>query len=172
MFLPKISDLLKPLHELTKKGTKFRWEDRHQDSFDRLKVLLKEAPTLATPRKQGKFVLMVDSSKNSVGSALYQYQDNKLKLLGYYSRALPAAAARYSVSEVKGLGLTYAMEAFQNLLKGNYFDAIVDHSALIHIVKSKHEPPTMRLKTIVEKLSGYTFQLKFCPGSQLKLPDF
>ena len=76
------------------------------------------------------------------------------------------------MSEVEGLGLTYAMEAFQNLLKGNYFEAIVDHSALIHIVKSKHEPPTMRLKKIVEKLSGYSFELKFCPGSQLKLPDF
>ena len=64
------------------------------------------------------------------------------------------------------------IEAFQNLLKGNYFEAIVDHRALIHIVKSKHEPRTMRLKRIVEKLSGYSFELKFCLGSLLRLVDF
>ena len=172
MFLPRITDLLKPLYELTKKGVKFKWEEKHQASFNKLKSLLKEAPTLATPRKHGKFVLMSDTSKHSVGAALYQYQDNQLRLLGYYSRALPAAAASYGISELEGKGLCLAIDAFQNLLKGNHFEAVVDHSALIHIVKAKREPPTMRLKKIVEKLSGYNFDLRHIPGRLLRLPDY
>ena len=172
MFLPKLSELLKPLYHLTKKNVKFEWTDLHQQNFDRIKELIKSAPLLATPTRFGKYKLLCDTSRTSVGAALSQLQNNKEKLIGYYSKSLPASAANYSVTELEAYGLIQAIKAFQNLLKGNHFEAIVDHSALVHMVRSKSEPATRRLQKFVDHLSGYSYDLKFMKGLDLTLPDF
>ena len=41
------------------------------------------------------------------------------------------------------------MASFSHLLKRVDFDATVDHLALTHIIKSKAEPATTRIKKIV-----------------------
>ena len=48
MFLPKLSEILRPLRNLTKKGVKFIWTGVHDKSFNLIKELIKNAPVLAT----------------------------------------------------------------------------------------------------------------------------
>ena len=43
-------------------------------------------------------------------------------------------------------GLAINIVSFAHLLKKVDFDAIVDHLALVHILKSKTEPPWQELK--------------------------
>ena len=43
------------------------------------------------------------------------------------------------------------------LLKRVDFDAIVDHLALTHIIKSKAEPTTTRIKRLLELIILYSF---------------
>ena len=49
--------------------------------------------------------------------------------------------------------------SFVHLLKRVNFDAIVDHLALTHIIKSKAEPTTTRIKRLLEVLIFYSFNL-------------
>ena len=49
---------------------------------------------------------------------------------------------------------------------------IVDHLALTHIIKSKAEPATTRIKRLLELISSYSFNLYFIKGKDMVLSDF
>ena len=62
------------------------------------------------------------------------------------SKRLPEAARNYSITELEICGLAINRAGFSHLLKRVDFDAIINHLALTHIIKSKAEPPTIRMK--------------------------
>ena len=53
------------------------------------------------------------------------------------------------------------------LLCNRYFEVLVDHKAIEYMIKSKTESSTMRLKTLLLKLSEYTIDLKCQKGSEM-----
>ena len=52
------------------------------------------------------------------------------------------------------------------------FDVIVDHLVLMHIIKSKAEPATTRIKRLLELISSYSFNLYYIKGKDMILSDF
>ena len=113
------------------------------------------------PNEKGHFVLVSDTSKIACGSALYQEQQGRYKLVAYYSKKLPEAVQRYSISELELTGIMANVAAFKPLLRNANFTVCCDHSALVHIMAAKREPPTLRLKKLIEHLSDYKFNTKF-----------
>ena len=87
------------------------------------------------------------------------------------SKRLPEAAKSYSITELELCGLAINMASFSHLLKRVYFDAIVDHLALMHIIKSKMELVTIRIKTLLELISSYSFNLYYMKGKDMVLSD-
>ena len=77
------------------------------------------------------------------------------------SKRLPEAAQNYSITELEMCGFTINIASFSHLLKRVDFDAIVDHLALVHILQSKTEPATTRIKRLLEVLSAYSFNLYY-----------
>ena len=146
MFCPELQKLLKPIYDLTRKGRPFNWVKEQQDSFEEIKHRLIKPPVLHMPNKLGRFHFYPDISKFATGSALYQIQNGKAKLIVYASKRLPEAAKSYSITELELCGLAINIASFSHLLKRVDFDAIVDHLALMHIIKSKMEPATTRIK--------------------------
>ena len=69
-------------------------------------------------------------------------------------------------------GLAINIASFAQLLKGIDFDAIVDHLALMHIIKSKAEPTTTRIERLLEILSFYSFNFHYIKGKDMVLSDF
>ena len=69
-------------------------------------------------------------------------------------------------------GLAINITSFTHLLKKVDFDAIVDHLALVHILKSKTELATPRIKRLLEVLSAYSFNLHYMKGKDMILSDF
>ena len=116
---------------------------------------------LHLPDKKGGFQLYSDTSKFALGSALYQIQNGKPKLTAYASKRLPEAARNYSITELEMCGLAINIASFAHLLNKVDFDTIVDHLALRHIMKSKMEPATTRIKRLLEVLSSYPFNLYY-----------
>ena len=62
---------------------------------------------------------------------------------------------------VRNVWLAINISSFEHLLKRVNFDATVDHLALIHIIKSKAEPTTARIKRLLEVLHSYLFNLYY-----------
>ena len=85
---------------------------------------------------------------------------------------LPEAAKNYSITELKLCGLAINIASFSHLLKRVDFDAIVDHLALMHIIKSKMELATTRIKRLLELISSYSFNLYYVKGKDMILSDF
>ena len=69
-------------------------------------------------------------------------------------------------------GLAINIASFAHLLKRIDFDAIVDHLAWTHIIKSKPESATTKIKRPLELLSSYSFNLYYIKGKDMILSDF
>ena len=119
-----------------------------------------------------RFHLYSDTSKFATGSTLYQIQNGKPKLIAYVSKRLPEAAKSYSVTELELCGLAINIASFSHLLKRVEFCAIVDHVALTHIIKSKMELVTTRIKRLLELISSYSFNLYYMKGKDMISSDF
>ena len=159
IFCSELQKLLKSIYDLTRKGTHFIWEEEQQVAFEEIKGRLQKPPVLNMPDRKGKFLLYSDTSKHATGSALYQVQDGKPKLIAYASKRMPEAANNYSITELEMCGLPINIANFAHLLKRVDFDAIVDHLAIKHIMKSKMEPAANTIKRLFELLHSYSFNL-------------
>ena len=85
---------------------------------------------------------------------------------------MPEAAKNYSITELEMCGLAMNITSFLHLLKKVDFDAIVDHLAITHIMRSKAEHATTRIKRLLELLSPYSFNLYYIKGKDMVLSDF
>ena len=126
---------------------------------------------LYLPDSKGRFHLYSDTSKLTTGSALYRIHNGKSKLIAYASKRLPEAARNYSITEFEMYHLTINIASFAHLLKIVDFDAIVDHLALMYIIKSKSELTTTRMKRLLDILSHYSFNLYYIKGKDMILND-
>ena len=88
------------------------------------------------------------------------------------SKRLPEAMKSYSITELELCGLAISIASFSHLLKRVDFDAIVDHLALTHIIKSKMELATTRIKRLLELISCYSFNLYYMKGKDMILNEF
>ena len=88
------------------------------------------------------------------------------------SKRLPEAAKGYSITELELCGLAINIVCFSHLLKRVDFDAIEDHLALTHMIKSKMEPATTRIKRLLELISSRSFNLYYMKGKDMILNDF
>ena len=127
IFCLDLQKLLKPIYHLMRKGKKFVWGVEQQNAFEDIKQRLQKPPVLHMPDKIGRFQLYSDTSKYAMGSALYQIQNGKPKLIAYASKRLPEAACNYSITELEMHGLAINIATFVHLLRKVDFDAVVDH---------------------------------------------
>ena len=73
-----------------------------------------------------------------------------LKLIASVSKRLPEATGNDSITELEMCGFCYKHCEFYLSPEKGRFNVIVDHLALTHIIKSKAEPTTTRIKRILE----------------------
>ena len=172
IFCLELQKLLKPIYDLTRKGKQFIYGEEQQSTSQEIKSRLQKTPVLHLPDKKGRFQLYSDSSKIATGSALYQIQNGKPKFIAYASKRHPEAVKNYSITELERCGLAINIASFAHLLKKVDFDAVVDHLALTHIMRSKVEPSTTRFKRLLEVLISYSFYLYYMKGKDLILSDF
>ena len=115
----------------------FSGRNEQQQAFDEIKCRLQRPPVFHLPDRHGCFQLYSDTSKLATGSALYQIQNGQPRLIAYASKRMPEAAKNYSITELEMFGLAMNIATFSHLLKKVDFDAIVDHLAITHIMRSK-----------------------------------
>ena len=85
---------------------------------------------------------------------------------------MPEAAKNYFITELEMCGLAMNIVTFSHILKKVDFDAVVDHLAITHIVRSKAEPALTRIKRLIKLLSPYSFNLYYIKGKDMVLSDF
>ena len=84
----------------------------------------------------------------------------------------PHQPADVPAGDAEQLQFGYNIAGLSHLLKRVDFDTIVDHLALMHIIKSKMEPATTRIKRLLELISSYSFNLYYMKAKDMILSDF
>ena len=79
-FVQNFAKLAKPLHDLTRKGVPFKWDESCEEAFLELKKHLTSTPILVAPCDEGMYVLDTDVSKEALGAVLQQEQDGQLRV--------------------------------------------------------------------------------------------
>ena len=78
-FVPRFSDLARPLNALTRKDVPFEWNPICQESFELLKTSLMTEPILTYPDPNHPYVLFTDASKYAWACALTQEKTHQIE---------------------------------------------------------------------------------------------
>ena len=84
-FIDKFSDIVEPLNRLTRKNTKFIWNQECQKAFDIIIKYLISPSILAYPDFDKTFHLKTDASDIGLGAVLSQIGDDNIERPIYYS---------------------------------------------------------------------------------------
>ena len=136
-FVKDFAKIAGPLHDLTKKGLKFRWSDACQSAFETLKEALTQAPILAYPDFPLEFTLATDPSDHDLGYVLGQVQNGREVVIAYGGRKLLPAEKNYSVTEREALAVVAGIKHYQHYLYGAHFKVLTDHSAVRWLMSLK-----------------------------------
>ena len=79
-FIPKLSDVARPLKNLTKKDIPFEWTPECQLTFQLLKDLPMAEPILKYPDPNKPYVLYTDASKKNGHVSLHRNMSMRLKV--------------------------------------------------------------------------------------------
>ena len=96
-FIPGYATIARPLDKL-RGGGEWNWTAACQESFDQLRNILVDAPTLAIPRDEGLWKVETDASAAAIGAILSQRQpDGQWRMVDCISQALTPTEQRYAV---------------------------------------------------------------------------
>ncbi|KAL8598235.1 hypothetical protein ACOMHN_035185 [Nucella lapillus] len=69
-FLPKLSNVLEPIRQLTRLETEWVWTPAHDNAFETVQKLVAEAPVLNFYQPQEELTIQCDASQTGLGAAL------------------------------------------------------------------------------------------------------
>ncbi|MGC8821243.1 MAG: reverse transcriptase domain-containing protein, partial [Fervidobacterium sp.] len=161
-FVPGFSIIASPLHELSRKNQQFNWQQRQEEAFQKLKMLLCNAPVLSYPIPGKMFILDTDASNTGIGGVLSQNIDGQERVIAYYSRTLGHAERNYCVTRRELLAALECMKHFHKYLYGQKFRLRTDHAALRWLLQFKN--PEGQLARWIERIQAYDVEIEHRKG--------
>ena len=113
-FVRGFSVITSPLTKLLRKGIKFEWTDKCQNSFEQLKGMLVEVPVLMQPTSGKEYTLYSDASCIGLGCVLML--DGKV--VGYESRQLKPHEQNYPTHDLELVAVVFALKIWRHYLYG------------------------------------------------------
>nr|XP_048330622.1 uncharacterized protein LOC125422597 [Ziziphus jujuba var. spinosa] len=105
-FIEGFSKIAGPLHYLTRKGVKFKWTDKCEESFQKLKEKLISAPILTLPEGNDGFEVYSDASRQGLGCVLMQHK----RVIAYASRQLKKQELNYPTHDLELAAVIFALK--------------------------------------------------------------
>jgi hypothetical protein len=135
-FIAGHSRLTAPLSDLTKdaNGVKFKWNAAAQESFEKMKEALCNAPVLVLPDPKFPYIVTTDASGFAIGACLQQDQGSGLQPIAYMSKKMLDAETRYPIHHKELLAIVVALKEWRHYLHGTKFTVrvLTDHRSLVH----------------------------------------
>lgn len=136
-FTPFLSKEAYPLLQLLKNKTKWKWDEKCEQAFDKVKSLFKKE-MLYHPKFDRSFILYINASILGLGAVLSQIDDNGHKrAIHMISRTLHAPEKNYFTSKLKLLAIVWALGEFRSYILGNKIIIKTDYRALSFLQKFK-----------------------------------
>ena len=166
-FLPHLSDVTKPLRDLTQSNVLWVWNEAQQTAFEKLKEMVTRTPVLRYYNLKG-VTLQCDASQSGLGAALMQNGQP----VAYASRALTPAETRYAQIEKELLAIVFACDRFDAYVYGrDLVNVETDHKPLEPIFVKPLAATPKRLQRMLLRLQKYNLQVRYKKGKEMLLAN-
>ena len=167
-FLPNLSDMTKPLRDLTQNCVEWVWDTAQQTALDELKKAVVTTPVLHYYNLEEEVTIQCDASQSGLGAALSQNGQP----VAYASRALTEAETRYSQIEKELLVIVFACERFEPYVYGHVKVKVdSDHKSLEYIFQKPLHSAPKRLQRMLLRLQKYSLSVVYKKGKEMFLAD-
>jgi hypothetical protein len=171
-FIQDYGRIAKPLNELTRKDTTFRFTDDCETAFVRLQELLTTAPLLAHYNPALPTQVETDASDGVIAGVLSQEHPGSVwKPVGYFSKTMTPAELNYQVHDKELLAIVKSLQQWRaDLARTNTVVRVwTDHKALEYFMTTKQL--NQRQARWAEVLAEFYFSITYRPGSKNVLAD-
>jgi len=163
------------MRSLLGKGKTFLWLDDQEFEFKTLKTLLTKNMQTHHFDSTRAVYLLTDASRHfGIGFALLQYGDKgEPKVITCGSKSLTDTQRRYATIELECMAIWWAVNKCDFYLRGlPNFHILTDHRPLEGIfLKPINDIPNPRLQRYRERLTPYSFTVKWVPGKNHVIAD-
>ena len=134
-FIKGYADKMYPMQQLMRhKGTKFAWNNAAEESFQRIRKELCEAPVLGMPTEKGINVLDTDASVVAISGILHQEQEWNgkpvLRPIAYGSKVSSDTEMKYGAPKAEMFAVVTFVEKYMAYLGSEPFKLRVHNRAL------------------------------------------
>ena len=169
-FLPNLSTVLYPLHQLLHIDKKWHWSSECDQAFDKTKKMIASNLVLAHYDENLPLKLHCDASSRGLGAVIsHMYPDGSERPLSFASRSLSKAEKNYSQIDREALSIVWAIKKFHMFLFARPFTLVTDCKVLLSIfspVKGIPSTAASRLQRWAIFLSGYNYTIEYRKTSE------
>lgn len=174
-FIPNAAQLQSPLFELAssvkQKDGQLCWSPERRLAFDKSRNALADTLFLCHPSTDAELRLCTDASNTAIGAVLEQFTDDSWKPLGFFSRKLTSAQARYSTFDRELLAAYLATRHFLHLIEGRHIVLLTDHKPLTHMFSVKTDKYSDRQLRHISFIAQFIQQIEHIHGDKNVVPD-
>ena len=174
-FIPRFSDIAKPMTKLLGKKEQYIWGKEQQRSFERIKEKLINAPVLAYPDYDKPFIITTDASKIAIGAVIEQADDKgNLHPIEYFHKTLSKQQQRWHSNDWEYLAIIEAVKRFRHYFGNKKVLIKTDSKTAKWFFKQPIDDDTPnegrrnRWKIIMQK---YDYEMEYIKGTQNKVAD-
>ena len=165
-YVPDLSSILQPLHQLTKKNAIFDWNSLYETLYQWAKDhILQNAHTLCYYDPDLPVSLETDGSQSGLGAVLLQHGQP----ISFMSKALTETQSRYNNIEREILGVVTGVEHFHQYLFGKQFTLYTDHKPIKNLVLKPSVDTSPRTQHPMLRLTQYHMKVEYKSGKCLFL---
>ena len=157
-FIEGFSKIAHAITSLQKKGVKFEWTSKCEESFQRLKNILTSAPVLKVEDPKKDFVVCTDACRQGLGGVLMQ--DNHV--ICYESRKLKENEKNYATHDLELAAIVHALKMWRHYFMGRRFELRTDHCGLKYLFDQ--DTLNARQARWLEFLCEFDFEIKHDKG--------
>lgn len=175
-FVPGFAKTAVPLQEaLNRTKTKtdrIQWTETSRKAFEDLKIKLTNHVKLSFPTfRGGELQIVADASRNAIGAALHQINNNTSEPLSFFSRKLTKQQQSYSTFDRELLAAHSAVLHFKPLIEGQTVTLLTDHKPLVSAFYACREAKSDRQQRQLAVLSEYVTAIKHIRGEENIVAD-
>jgi hypothetical protein len=170
-FIARYAKIAAPLTDLLKKtGSEFRWGEREQTAFDKMKKAFTEAPLLRHFDPNLPVIMETDASGFAIAVVISQPFPSEAPEkahrhpVAFYSRKLQDAERNYETHDAELLAIVEGFKRFRHYLEGSTHPVrvLTDHNNLKYFMTTKDL--NSRQARWAEKLARFDFFIEHRPG--------
>ena len=166
-FIPGLSTLTAPLHEMLKKDIDFSWNCTYNATFQQVKEAVVSDTTLRYFNPSLPVTIQVDASQVGLHAALLQ----NCKPMAFASKTLTKTKHQYANIEREMLAAVFGVERFQTYIYGRSFTIESDHQPLESISQKNLADMPAHLHHMLLHLQGYDYTICYYPSKEMVLPN-